>query len=384
MENAETELKNQNTGEESTDSEHDQSNALFVCSVCGEICIILTENWTNSIKLQKEAPTSPKFRRPAEFLSYNKTFIIKKDQSNWIHKDKLQEFKDEFKRASYIKFPLCNSCAQNIITKIKKELAFLNFAESLFLRLDITDKFIFANNLKAEIDNIIIEKNAFAEAKTEYEKETNRLKTQGAKRRNSAFLLKGYTEHQTESKIETPKTAGPPLTFSSLTFCMVFHISYNRFYGTINQMRLGQNIARDVPYEEINDGFMMLFQLIGAMCRIGNIECSILSLSVPLSIDGSVLNAYDTSYRRGAAVFNTALKKLFAFCADLFMNSIVCSHSLTPPFVINTDDSTISQESFLFDFKNPDGWTRAMKLLLFDFKFIQMKMMKGTKFIPNV
>ncbi|EAX92932.1 hypothetical protein TVAG_335940 [Trichomonas vaginalis G3] len=378
------ENKQSNSSEENNENELPQVNALFVCPICGGLTLILSDSWTQSMNGAPDLSPTPKTRRPAELISYSKSFSYKKNDMNWTHYKKFQEFNEFFDSTKLSVFPYCNSCSSNILQSIRKKSGFLNYGESLFLRLDITDKFIFANTLKEEIEKIINEKNAFLEAKTEYEKETNRLKTQGGKRRNSSYLTKGYVEGEINSSALVPKTSGPPRAFSSLTSCMIFHISYNRFYGTINTLRLGQNISREVPYEEINNGFTMLFHLISSMCRIGNIDCSNLTNGIPLTIDGTVLNAADTTYRKGVVVFNQAITKLFAFCSSLFMNSIVGTHSLTPPFIINTEENTISQESFLFDAKNPDGWTRAMKLLLFNFKFIQMKMLKGTRIIPSV
>ena len=378
-------------------------NAISVCRICGELCIIYSDSWSFTLTRSNLTSSLQKWRRPTDV----KSFKYKINEKNWQHYELYQQIVNHLRNSNFeTPFPICNSCASTVLQRIKSRIQFLNTSQQLFLRLDIGDKSVFSKTLHQEIDSIKTETDAFKDASNESEKQAKRINLEGLKgNRSSEFI--GYirsieslekedaeerdgklvkivqspsmesTSDSQRDEDSTYKTTQQQEQFSSLTLSVVFHISYDKHFGTINYMRLGQTAARTVPYDEINSGFVVFLHLITNICRLANFDYSSLKFGVTCSINDIELNANDMNSRRGVAHFNKAIHELFAFCEQLFIIiKNITNKNLVPPFTIKSDEKKIEKENYNLEYNDPSKWTTAMKYLLADFKFIQCQTMK--------
>lgn len=382
----------------STAATKESVNALCTCRICGELIIIISDGWSNSIKNSTGAAVVSRWRRPADVINSHRLLEYKIGEKTWPHKEIFDEICQKCKSSNINSpFPLCNSCCSILLQRVKSKIQFFHTSDQLFMRLDIKDKEVFKQKMLSEIERINAETSAFSEAKTAYEQEAVRITKFGRKRKvsNGSYLMtqqltdlmekeSPLVEEQERVELilrQTPKVA--VCSFSSLTLCVVFHIGIDRLYGTINCMRLGQTYGRTITYDEINIGFVFLAQLVKSICKIGSIDSSSIKYGVTVSIDGLELNANDMSSRRGVKRFNAANFKFFEFCKQLFDSQVIRDNLMTPPVTIELEKQLIGEIPFSFEYSDPSNWTSAMKLLLLDFKSIQMKAMQISMFIQR-
>ena len=371
-------------------------NALYACSLCGDLCIIYADNWSFSLSRSSESTTIQKWRRPTDI----KSFCYKIDQKEWYHEELFNKICKHFKKKKYQPpFPLCNTCASTVLQRIKSRIQFLLTSQQLFVRLDIGDKSVLSENLCLKINEITNETSAFHDARISSEKQTQKIEEEGLKgirlNENLIYLenLENWEKEYSiplEEEVRLPiqynhsTTKSDEITnqkerqrncFSSLTLSVVFHIGCDRHFGTINCMRLGQTSSKSIPFEEINSGFVVFFHLIHNICRLAKFDDSSLKFGNGCSINGIDLNAEDMNSRRGVAHFNKAIHELFKFCENLFNIQLISSNSLIPPFRIESENRSIATESYAYEYNDPSKWTTAMKYLLSDFIYIQCQPM---------
>lgn len=148
---------------------------------------------------------------------------------------------------------------------------------------------------------------------------------------------------------------------------VVFKIEAYRHFGTINGLRLGQDVLGTVVAEEFDSAFELFLHMIRTIAKVYNIG----------GFDQLQRPAFsDMKSRRSLEHFNKLIETIFIFCAFLIDKTATSSGGTPPPFGIVQERKTIGGYSYVFNKKNPILFTHAMKCLLINFKFLQTQFLR--------
>ncbi|OHT04642.1 hypothetical protein TRFO_27779 [Tritrichomonas foetus] len=335
---------------------------LFVCRKCGALCLTFPEYLFNE---EEDFSIVHPFESPdnniPDILTYSSSASHQQSSTSLEYFKKLQD-KD-------FSFPVCNICSMEIIQKISSQIKFLNTAESFYSRLDIKDKSIFQETLEQEIE----------ELNQELVSVQNNLNSSSDSPNQENNVNLDDTKNNHDLPIDKRKRRPSKLPrsglFKSIMLSVTFHIHFYRHYVTINSMKIGQNEHHTIKDEEINIGLLLLGHLIKCLADIVQIDSSPIVIGANICMklaNGKVipLNATDMKKRKTVLQFNLALDVLFSVAARIFESPMIKSDSMMPPYLISVSDHTISNESYLFNDRNPNAWIHPMKLLLTNFKFM--------------
>ena len=166
--------------------------------------------------------------------------------------------------------------------------------------------------------------------------------------------------------------------FSSLVLCRTFYIHSEKLYGAINGMRLGWCALDPVPQWEIRCALVELGRLIEVVSIYTRVMVNNVRVREEMEVIGEdgefapVETGFMKSSRQNTE-FNRQMVVLFGVCAELFESKFIATSVFSPVFGIDMTKRTIDGESFAFNKKRPDGWSKAMRLLLLNFKSIQTR-----------
>lgn len=214
--------------------------------------------------------------------------------------------------------------------------------------------------------------------------------------KNMTIVLKEMTEEFSKTKVNQPKSISQqiltvaPKTYNqaasrylkhdaiypnfpsnlisngNLLYPVVFHIGFEHFFGLINHARIGQDLKFSIPPDEISTSLLFLRHLINSIANL-------LKIVIP-----PVVTFLPVDLKRKANVdsFNQNIQKFFISCDTLFSTIMHKYPHLTPPSLVDLKKKQIANQNYFFERDNPLSWTRAMKLLLVDFKFIQFNLLQ--------
>jgi hypothetical protein len=177
-----------------------------------------------------------------------------------------------------------------------------------------------------------------------------------------------------------PKRFRPPEVLdgmASFSLFRAFFISHFRHFGTINGLRLGTLPSVVVPAWEIECAFALLGGLLMGIYGILELKRNDFKIGSSLSVkleNGSFLEisgGFQSS--KSIDAFNEAMESLFRICFRIFHEPQMGRVGIMLPNQIDPSDNTIGGHSFLYEKANPENWTLAMKLLLWDLKYIQTR-----------
>lgn len=351
---------------------------LFVCEKCGQLCFTRKDFWDTPSR-QSDSTDNPEKQNPI--------FILKQRDLS-----QAENFIDFIKSAD-CPFPLCPVCCQMVIQRLISRKKFVENASAFYSRLDIPCKSIFAETLVEEVSKNQKEINDLMQIADEFsDRKIDEILHRGPRQSKKEVEVpkiekqrKRGLKKRVSSYIVNPLLSRYPIEpFSSLIMSGTWRIYCLQHYGTINNARLGNNCPDEVPYEEIAQAFMFLSHLILFICRISSVDAKsiVINCHVTLSKDDKYypLTPMDLTKKKTIVIFNDALNIFMEICSRIFVSLKELDNG-TVPFDIDLNQHTIGSESYLFTKKKSREWTKAMKKLLRNFKYIQYFSMK--KYMSN-
>lgn len=188
--------------------------------------------------------------------------------------------------------------------------------------------------------------------------------------------------------VKSPKTSEKLLLLCTLKkrlpkFCPLigydtFFISTNRFYGTINGLRIGFYKYDENTVHENNLAFCQICHLISLFKNAFQIpQIHIFIRCAGIQLDGEKQpNLLEVPSKKKAALlgrFNTALEKLFTAYTLIEAATPQVENFSYETYKIDLNQKTISNTKFVLDWKHLEEWSVAMKFLLINLKILQCR-----------
>ena len=338
----------------------------FICRRCGGLCCSSAGLWQRQDRCRLR---SQRYR-----TSFNGTintiFTFPLDRSVEANFSDIFQLNGNIIKEHGYDFPVCNRClifyslcAERVCDFFKMETALLTVTS---FDLEKIKKKIDKNLDQVEVIKLV--KSAPLDAR--------HIPSDSEPFYRGPNYLVSPKKENMYKKIDTSNIAvGSLLVFS------MFPISACRHYGTINGFRLGTLTPDAVPYEEIDQGFFFLCQLfivLGKQTR-ANTKSIMLNSEINIKLPGEAFTPFSSSLLKGGRKkiqrFNEYICYLFELFKQLFF---FFNGQPNIPNIVNTNNRTINEVSYVYDPKNPDKWTLAMKYTLINFKSVQMQsLLKG-------
>ena len=353
---------------ESTFSDHmlKLKNAIFVCPICGELMLAPFESWGDGTSPQ-EVRTNTGRRRPngQKKLEINIHFSR---NFRWKFAGKLNE---ELSQVCETEAAACSVCAAQALSLLAEQTDFF-VEQSLYL------------SRNAGVDKRVVEK---VEAQVRKLKDEYADFVAASKMRDAAqFEWRREQLTFTPKMIELPRAAPDEDRvgvdhsggFSSLILCRAFYIHFDGYFGAINGLRLGWIPVLPVPQWEIKCALAELGRLIEVVSVYTRVVVNRIRVREELEVLGEdgVFAPVETGFAKGTrqnTEFNRQIATVFGICAEIFQSKALTTTVFSPMFAIDVTQQTIGGESFLFNKKKPDEWSKSMRLLLMNFKLIQTR-----------
>ena len=340
-------------------------DAAFICGVCGRLALIPKAVFISGGEDDKSPGRRKAWLEKPELQLF-------RDVELWEYQTNFSLLKDDFAAKGFERFPLCQECEAAQRKYLLSEKVFYESQSQYFANLSVEEN----RNKCAEMERLVHrveqESSVLEEVMTMNSREVAKL----AGAAPSAELPEtGRRRMKPQRRPTSMKTTAPG--FNGVGMCLAFQISFSRIYGCINGQRIGTRTPDVVPEDEIDLGFYFLAQLARAMGEAVGVAVSALTVGVGVVLtDGSggdpiTLTSYDFKDRKSIQRFGNAMKRFMTVCWNIFEAPAIVDSGSVPPHTIDLDSHTISNQSYLFDRKNPSRFTTAMKWLLFNFKYIQ-------------
>ena len=340
---------------------------FFVCGICRKLV-----HYSNRIS---NAPSKKNMGRRQTYMS------IKYDEFTFFYKKVMNDQKDYLQFQSIIElaksqniseFPICRECVEFLCTKMQKKC-------KLYSEMNNCLKCILNNSpndiLKNQLDALVVQKESLNDSITNAEHCNNLLRTKSRNSRNSVLEpQKSSFNLLPTSRNNSKKTS---TCFKSLTLHFTFQISFSGHYGTINDCRIGIRSPYDIDTFEFDSGIFFLVQLIMNIARLIDVEFIEIQAKMPILfldktyIPLSLENINGKNYLKGIRSFRKGIETIFVVCEKLFSVIYEKTNNFMPPNTINLKEHKIFKASYVYDKDQPEVFTYAMKLLLFDLKCIQ-------------
>ncbi|EFC37502.1 predicted protein [Naegleria gruberi] len=165
----------------------------------------------------------------------------------------------------------------------------------------------------------------------------------------------------------------------------MFHLWYEGSYGTINGLRMGRLRHDPVSWEEINAAWGLAVLLLDLTAQqLNNFKFTKYKL-VPKASCSSIKelesgDKYDLffSSTRNIQSFNEGMK-CFLFCLEELCQHIgivVPGSSIGTRLIVKADEGKIQDLSMLYSVEREYEWTKALKYLIINLKFVQKNVIK--------
>ena len=346
-------------------------DAAFVCGGCGRLAVIPKCVFISGAPSADDS--CPSGRRKAPEKTDPPEIELYRDVSLWQYQTNFSLLKGDFASKSFHQFPLCHDCEAAQCKYLTSERRFYDSQSQYFSKIlaeGNTDK---CEEMEKLVQRVQQEASVLEEVMNMNSREVAKL----ASATTPAEVPEaGKRRMKPQRKVPHVKPA-IPLGFNGVGMCLSFHISFNRIYGCINGYRIGTRTPDIVPEEEIDLGFHFLAQLARSLGVAVGVDVSSLTVGVGVVLtdergaDPIVLTSYDFKDRRSIQRFGNAIRRFMAVCWNIFEAPAIVDSGSVPPHTIDLESDTISEQSYLYDRKNPSRFTTAMKWLLFNFKYIQ-------------
>ncbi|KAK8897034.1 hypothetical protein M9Y10_014968 [Tritrichomonas musculus] len=381
---------------------------MFVCKKCGSLCMTLPEYflWLNPGDVIENQATKNKsheisFSTKSGFLNEMDNNTQKDDENiirNNIFQNGLKAFL-EFSKSPF--FPWCLSCTRELEDRVQSRVKFLKNAESFYSQLDIPDKSIFQEVFQTEVTRL--------DDETSSMKETDMLNTIQPNSDQISLNSESFenlieSQNEVFSCHDNNDENNKSFLFKSLVLPIVFHINVKGTFGTINSLRLGQNINWSISNDELDKSLFFLALLVKNAGRIADVDVSAIKIATDVQIkindisedennktsrksdffsklsdtffgkgaNNNIITLKASDMRRGRTVsrFNQALDVIFGLSSQIFQSQRIQRDSMMPPNFISPEDHTIADRCYFFDIKDPYDWSHNMRLLLFNYAFL--------------
>ncbi|OHT16490.1 hypothetical protein TRFO_41811 [Tritrichomonas foetus] len=350
-------------------------HAIFICKSCQKSTYALFKQW--NVDVTESKPKIITKTIPIHYKHYKVRIYIK--DSQWTLSENYKIALESFHNLYFDYFPLCSDCMK----------------EYIYLFTDITQ---FYDSFSSYIIKHVYNKNNIVPSKfldevylshhrlNDFKKAVSSIKViKPLLGKEPIRKIKYYTQPKSPTKNiqmkknlkQKRKTKDNSSIISSIILVKSFQISFNKHYGTINEMRIGNLTPDEVPIEEIERGLYFLGHLIVTIGAFINIDVSEIRLSEFLEFKVDNSKKYDpifTSDIKSMKLldsFNEKITQLFAVSNKLFSSQQICDNNIKLPYIIDISSKTINGNFYSYDRREPWQFTLSMKLLLYDFKTIQ-------------
>lgn len=349
---------------------------MFVCKKCGTLNFSCYDIWN---KQDYHGESTESLERNKIIRLHQK---VKQDTNN---------FKDFINDAN-CPFPLCPMCCQTVIRMMKGKKNFYENAAMFYSRLNIPCKSIFGECLSEEIEKHQKEISQLKVITTEFtDEKIDVIRNSPPKERGKSAddstvkrtARKSLRRRVTSSLVNSLLSNIQIESFSSLISPIVFRIYVHKHYGTINGKKLGTQTPKIINNDEIEIAFVFLAQLLHFLGKLCGIETSQVFVTTYVTIKSGdkllSLAEFDFTKRKETAEFNEALD-IFIQTSNKIFTTFLELENISIPFPIDLKKHAIiykqKKVNYLYQAKSPQTWTFAMKLLLRNYKEIQIYAMK--------
>ena len=344
-------------------------NAIFVCPICGELMLAPFESWGDGTSPQ-EVRTNTGRRRPNGQKKLEITIHFSRN-FRWKFTGKLNEELEKLSPVFETEAVACSVCAAQALSLLAEQTDFF-VEQSLYL------------SRNAGVDKRVVEKveSRVRKLKDEYADFVAASKLRDAAQFEWRREQLTFTPKMIELPEATPDEdrAGVDHTggFPSLILCRAFYIHFDGYFGAINGLRLGWIPVLPVPQWEIKCALAELGRLIEVVSIYTRVVVNKIRVREDLEVLGEdgVFAPVETGFAKGTrqnTEFNKQMLTLFTICSEIFQSKALTTSVFSPMFAIDVIQQTIGGESFLFNKKKPEDWSKSMRLLLMNFKLIQTR-----------
>lgn len=280
---------------------------------------------------------------------------------------------------------LCDACALQSLELVSAKIEFYETSRLYYDRFDITDKSVFVDTLESQVTATTTAIEHILLCSDEVMTATTTLTARPPVQRPppSNFTAPPESPKQVTpnlSPVSFPSQTTPDEPFSSLILGVAFKIGVSGHYGTINGLRLGTNEAQDVKANEIDCALLHLGHLTVACADRAAVNTGTVLLSdhvmVKVGNKYQALSASDMYSRSRVKRFNQGLDVLMDLCHQIFESPMVSNKGLVPPFTVRVESHVVGSDDYHFRPANPSIWSRPMKFLLTNFKFLMFAGLK--------
>ena len=361
-----------------------KNRLIFVCKKCRQLTVQLF--YPNNSENSQDDPSVKRTRTRAlnECTSYCYT---KNGYKDWVYLKDYEQKAEELKSLDFSHFPLCQTCLISATNRISKKI--------MLYSKEVNDCYELKNqwennakkNMETELETY---KTVIVATNETIDQMENKMKELLENPPNRNLLKKKEDDVIVHCNDNKDVNRGPNhkccSKFGMVTLCRAFRISTSRLYGTVNGNRIGNNTPNQVPVEEIDRGLYYLIHMIHAIGKTISRPVTefILSSKIEFQVGKNtfIYSAAKLKSSKTIKQFNEGTKMLFYVCADIFRILISLNENFQTPNQIDLEHNCISNESFIYEQKNPHLFTIGVKRLLFNLKYIQNRAMDS--FICNM
>jgi len=351
-------------------------NAIMVCGLCGKLCLASDDQWSGSGS--KDNISRHHMRRQTMSSKlYKKVILHNPCLKNWKYDEKLEQ---STSKSNYYVFPCCNNCCVIQSNGIFNQKKYYD-NESIYLLKQIQNPNTknICKILRDKVRKLDNEAQIINEVSECLERDMFHKKFVGKSDRFANMISTISNEYHLPSNSDQISIySNSEINTMNIMLSTTFSIGFWRHYGTINGVRLGYQTPDPIPDDELDVALFFFAQLIQSLGSLARMDFTHVSIGSNVNIcylqsKTIRLNSALFKSRNTAKELNEVMHDFMCFLSAVF--SAIVSDDLIPPlpFKLNVNNRTIADISYDFDIKKPSKWTKAMRLLLFNIKSIQLR-----------
>ena len=343
-------------------------NALLICNYCKKPCITLLKTWGKLLPSHSSDMVNSNSKNE-NIIKDQQITILVGENNIWVFQNIYNQYKEKAANAYSPYFPMCNICMNEFLTEIDEQTIFLKdqnkFLQQQFHRKDVERKMKQIIYKIRGTDLVIQQRHFWNPRKWKINDDRKEIE-----------------EYDKNNLLKEERVMFSEIGTRIFILFKTYSISYDKFYGTINDQRVGFSAQDIISIDEVGRGLNFMGQLVYNFSRIMQITnhkvFSQFKFYPFLAFKFNDVFVPISMKDRKEKIIQLFLSRFFELCNLLFEKIRTFIGDISPPYVINLELNTIGNINYLYDKNSPNLWSQAMKYLLFDLKLLMFYIIKNT------